>query len=289
MTMKNIRMMSDLHRFSASLTLLFLGVSSSFVINAQSTLNDLDGDGCVGASDILVVLAQYGECNDPNLEWECGSPFAFEGYSYSTVIIGQQCWFAENLRSVNYADGSEILEVQSGDEWAALPDSSGARCVYQNDAAFYDEYGLLYNWYAVMDERGLCPSGWRIPSVEDDGDWGILKAFVEGLGYEAGDALKSLTGWDEGAGQDALGFGAVPGGSRAAQGVFGNAGTRASFWSTSVSPSFGANPDGSVSFPNSSGVPAPQGRSFLSTSPAMFFLTGHHRIGASVRCMRDVE
>ena len=140
-----------------------------------------------------------------------------------------------------------------------------------------------------MDERGLCPSGWRIPSVEDDGDWGILKTFVEGLGYEAGDALKSMTGWDEGAGQDAFGFAAVAAGSRAAQGGFGDAGTRSCFWSTSVNPIYGANPDGSITIPNNSGVPAPQGRKFLSASSAMFFFTGHHRVGASVRCMKDLE
>ena len=28
-------------------------------------------------------------------------------------------------------------------------------------------YGRLYNWYAVDDARGLCPSGWHIASDED--------------------------------------------------------------------------------------------------------------------------
>ena len=31
-----------------------------------------------------------------------------------------------------------------------------------------NEYGRLYNWYAVDDARGLCPSGWHVPT---DGEW----------------------------------------------------------------------------------------------------------------------
>ena len=56
-----------------------------FALAAQSELNDLDNDGCVGASDVLIILGQYGECVDiiapilnydllvniPCTEWSC--------------------------------------------------------------------------------------------------------------------------------------------------------------------------------------------------------------------------
>lgn len=29
------------------------------------------------------------------------------------------------------------------------------------------EYGLLYNWYAVTDARGIAPAGWHVPSIEE--------------------------------------------------------------------------------------------------------------------------
>ena len=48
------------------------------------------------------------------------------------------------------------------------------------------KYGQLYNWYAVDDERGLCPSGWHVPSDED---WQDLEVF---LGMSRADV--SLTG-----------------------------------------------------------------------------------------------
>ena len=77
-------------------------------VAAQSTLNDLDGDGCVGATDILVILGQYGECNDTTAAFSCGDSVLFDSYWYETVLIGDQCWFAENLRTTVYANGDLI-------------------------------------------------------------------------------------------------------------------------------------------------------------------------------------
>ena len=47
--------------------------------------------------------------------------------------------------------------------------------------------GRLYNWHAVADERGLCPSGWTAPSRSD---LGVLGQFLGGS-LVAGDALKA--------------------------------------------------------------------------------------------------
>ena len=40
-------------------------------------------------------------CNgtaDDNSTWTCGDPLTYWDYDYATVLIGDQCWFAENLR-----------------------------------------------------------------------------------------------------------------------------------------------------------------------------------------------
>ena len=39
--------------------------------------------------------------------------------------------------------------------------------MYEEDAFYYESYGLLYNWYAVTDARGLCPGGWHAPTDEE--------------------------------------------------------------------------------------------------------------------------
>ena len=43
------------------------------------------------------------------------------------------------------------------------PQEMGMRCSYDHDEARSAQYGQLYNWYAVDDERGLCPSGLASP------------------------------------------------------------------------------------------------------------------------------
>ena len=89
----------------------------------------------------------------------------FDGYDYETVQIGEQCWFAENLRTTVYADGTAIPEVTANGAWTGL--STGAQCTYDNDAINALIYGRLYNWYAVNNGSGLCPSGWHVPTDEE--------------------------------------------------------------------------------------------------------------------------
>ena len=94
----------------------------------------------------------------------------YHGYDYATVQIGEQCWFAENLRGESYSDGEAIPTDLSDSEWAGT--AEGAVSVYDGDMANLSAYGRLYNWYAVEDSRGLCPSGWHIPS---DGEFIMLE------------------------------------------------------------------------------------------------------------------
>ena len=44
---------------------------------------------------------------------------------------------------------------------------TGAYTTYNNDTSYFNIYGNLYNWFVAMDERGICPEGWRIPSQTD--------------------------------------------------------------------------------------------------------------------------
>ena len=92
-----------------------------------------------------------------------------------TVTIGTQVWTSKNLDVATYRNGDVIPQVQDQDAWANL--TTGAWCYYNNDPAYGDTYGKLYNWYAVTDPRGLAPQGWHIPN---DVDWVIL---ATALGY----------------------------------------------------------------------------------------------------------
>ena len=153
----------------------------------------------------------------------CGNPVSYQGYDYATVLIEDQCWFAENLRSENYKNGDPIPTNLSEVAWDIT--TSGAVAVF-GDASFsyctgspefnacdeswsLNEYGRLYNWYAVDDQRGLCPSGWHVPT---DGEWTVMTNHLGGESV-AGGEMKTDYGWSNGTtGTNSSGFSGLPGG-----------------------------------------------------------------------------
>jgi len=169
-------------------------------LNYETCQEDLDGDGVIGINDLMELLSSFGTmCEEPEtVEFTCGDPMNYHGYDYATVQIGEQCWFAENLRSAQFTDGS------------AIPTS--AVDPFGDNAANIDAWGLMYEGTAVIDSRGLCPSDWHISS---NADWQQLINYAANNGYSGDEssALKSASGWSSGAnGSDAFGFNAKPGG-----------------------------------------------------------------------------
>jgi uncharacterized protein (TIGR02145 family) len=170
----------------------------------------------------------------------CGtSPvFDFDGNNYSTVQIGTQCWTQSNLKVSKYRNGDNIATGLSNSVWQNT--TAGAYAIYDNNPVNDGLYGKLYNHYAVMDTRGLCPTGWHVPT---DGEWTTLVTFLGGLSGVAGGALKSTTtqptpgGWNS-PNSDATnssGFTAGPGGLRNASGDFNYVGSSGFWWSSSLS------------------------------------------------------
>jgi len=153
---------------------------------------------------------------------DCGNAVRdVDGNSYSTVAIGQQCWMASNLRVSKYRDGSIIPRISNNTYWAGA--TTGAWVYYDNSAS---NDGVLYNWYAVSDQRGLCPVGWRVPAVND---WAQLLSI---LGDNVGGKLKSTRNWrtpNVGA-DNSSGFSALPIGSRTPNGDFVDSGSSTGFW-----------------------------------------------------------
>jgi len=163
-----------------------------------------------------------------------------DGNEYGWVRIGDQTWMAENLRTTHYRDGSAVREVTDDLYWSGT--SIASFCYYENNSDNATTYGILYNWSAAVDARGLAPEGWHVPSDEE---WMELESFLgmsesmldypyPGRGTDQGKKLKSTSGWNEnGNGTDEFGFSALPGGSRDFyRGVFGSMGYFADFWTT---------------------------------------------------------
>ncbi len=195
--------------------------------------SDSNFDGCVQLNDLLDLLTSYGNCAAEESPWQCGDPLEYQGYNYETVQIGEQCWFAENLRAENYRNGDTIPADLNDNEWTST--NAGAVSMYEDDSANLESYGCLYNWHAVDDARGLCPSAWHVAS---DGEWSVM---VDELGGEsvAGGQMKTASGWTEGGnGTNMSGFSGAPGGMRDPNGPFDHMGSVGVWWSSSPNTVF---------------------------------------------------
>ena len=251
-------------------TLAVLGCTDSSYLEYDASANVDDGScatlavlGCTDSS-YLEYDASANMDDGSCLTFTCGNNVTYQGYDYATVLIGEQCWFAENLRNENYENGDAIPTSLGNSAWQNT--SSGAVAVYDSDTYYLETYGRLYNWYAVDDARGLCPSGWDVPS---DAEWTILADHLGGESV-AGGQMKTTYGWYNGGnGTNSSGFSGLPGGFRSTNGTYGAAPLNGYWWSSS--------PDGSF-------------RWNLTAFGEGF---GHNesqpRYGFSVRCVLDAE
>ena len=254
-------------------TLIVNGCTDSNYTEYDAEANTDDGscvtlvvEGCIDAA--YTNYDPDANTDDGSCTVYCSSSIEFDNYTYSVVEIGAQCWFAENLRTTVYADGSSIPQVTGDFAWAGL--STDARCNYDNNAANVATYGRLYNLYAVTNAAGLCPNGWHVPT---DGEWTALEDYITAQGFNGteGTALKSTSGWSNGIGTDDFGFSALPGGNRSKNnGFFNNAGIYGYWWSSSLS---GDN----------------AWRRSLSSATDVGRNASDPRVGISVRCTRDAE
>ena len=146
--------------------------------------------------------------------------------AYEEVQIGKQIWMAKNLDVTHFRNGDPILEARTSKEWlAAFKKRQPAYCNYNNIIDFGNDYGRIYNCFAINDSRGLAPLEWNVPSLED---WTQLQDFI---GLDSAKKIKASFGWDDNKnGLKKSLFNALPGVKRCDDGSFGGNGFSASWW-----------------------------------------------------------
>ncbi|NLL44917.1 MAG: prepilin-type N-terminal cleavage/methylation domain-containing protein [Mollicutes bacterium] len=155
-------------------------------------------------STITVSTKSANKCEIP---FECGETLVDirDGEEYKTIQIGDQCWFAENLRYVGEGENSCLTsggkDYCNLDEFSSPPynhccfhNANSKTSYYINEDEIYtgktfsewDEPQVLYQWAAAMNlseeflvnptieqlwalerTQGMCPKGWVVPSLED--------------------------------------------------------------------------------------------------------------------------
>ncbi|MCB0805407.1 MAG: hypothetical protein KDC05_06375 [Bacteroidales bacterium] len=187
---------------------------------------DYNLDGMVDMDDYETIWKQNsGKGSNlpvytPPGNWVCGDALtdSRDGQSYSTVMIGFQCWMAENL---NHGNLIPLGEDQSDN------DIIEKYCL-DNLEANCEIFGASYQWSEIMNYtetegiQGICPEGWHIPS---DSEWCVLENYIDSdtvicdaygyRGIDAGGKFKAISDlWmqpNNGA-SNQFGFSAIPGG-----------------------------------------------------------------------------
>ena len=174
------------------------------------------------------------ECGVPNGDnstcvTSCGNDIGHEGYDYSTVQIGNQCWFSENCRYL-----PAVSDSYTGSDTDPHYYVHGYEGSNVSDAVLhpnYSTYGVLYNHASAM-VGDVCPSGWVVPSKDDFDE---LSDFLGGITV-AGEHLKSQSGWtSNGNGTNSSGFTGLPGGYRTEYGGVFALEFKGLWWSATIS------------------------------------------------------
>jgi uncharacterized protein (TIGR02145 family) len=132
---------------------LYLQNGGFVIIPGISTANIPISSHTCGASNVHNPAKTYGTMTDQ------------QGNSYKTIVIGNQEWMAENLKTSIYRNGESIATNLTNAEWEnTINTQIGAWAFYNNDSQYDCPYGKLYNGYAVADPRHVCPTGWHEPT-----------------------------------------------------------------------------------------------------------------------------
>jgi uncharacterized protein (TIGR02145 family) len=161
-----------------------------------------------------------------------------DGNIYNTVLIGNQCWLKENLKTTHYNNGIAI-EYPGDNNYLWQNNTTGAYAWFQNDTIWKNSYGALYNWYTITSENPLCPTDWHVSS---DSDWTVLTDFLGGEELAGGKLKSTLTEPDPHPrwrspntnATNESSFSGLPGALRTNDGSFGFIGNNGNWWSINV-------------------------------------------------------
>lgn len=167
----------DLNGNSFSCQLTGLSVNTTYYIRAYATNSNGTGYG----DQVVCTLWM----NRPGPQ-----ATDFDGNVYNSVMIGNQIWMKENLKTTKYNDGTPIPLVTENYSWSNQ--NTPGYCWYNNEVTYKNPYGALYNWYTVRANQ-LCPTGWHVSTKNE---WIILNDYLGGAGI-AGGKLKEegLSHW----------------------------------------------------------------------------------------------
>jgi hypothetical protein len=132
------------------------------------------------------LLRQYG---DYNLKEKAPDYVVdIDGNTYKTIIIGNQCWMADNLRTTRFNNGTPIPKMdyhtaafsEENPIYRTNPPTTKTNLIHS---------GLLYSWNAINNQNNVCPKGWHVPDIAD---WEYIADYMDNI-YEFINGSTSIT------------------------------------------------------------------------------------------------
>ena len=180
--------------------------------------NPDSGDGSIGSSDLIELLTLYGTLFEPEALMVNEIPFQdwvdavnntllsqqtlidslmgsgvnqtdpcegltsvnYHGVEYPVVAVGDQCWFAKDLATELYNDGTLINDYDPYPWLTQLPEG----IIYSSDLFFSigaqeDTWGVYAPYVGSLEnEKKVCPIGWGVPTLEDLGQLWLSSALL---------------------------------------------------------------------------------------------------------------
>lgn len=204
-----------------------------------------------------------------------------DGNGYYSVNLGTQTWMTENLRTTKFNNGDPIGTTTSNitNEIAPIYQWN-----YDKDPSLTTIYGRYYTWYAAIDDRKICPTGWHLPTINEFGNMAVYLG-NQGFGFEGNNnyiakSLASTSGWRESSNPGApgydqktnnrSGFTATPGGSYHSDNSYGSETMMSAFWT-------------SLSKDDQYGFTQQIGNNYL----YLFLSIANKKDGIPIRCVKD--
>ncbi len=112
--------------------------------------------------------------------------------TYQAVKIGNQYWFQTNLDAIIYArlkkvEIREVIDTINSNKpynisianliESPANDTLAIQWPFNGVDSLTKKYGRMYTWYAAVDARNICPSGWHVPN---EAEWDKMISILGG-------------------------------------------------------------------------------------------------------------
>jgi len=248
--------------------------------NSYNTVSVILGDlprGTTFHFRIIAITSAGETVSNDNTFTKLEPVYDVEGHAYNIMTFGKDVWMVENLRTKKYSDGTLI---------------SHGLYSPANSISNVPAYEYLYDWAASIKQpprydsvmidlsgqkvRGVCPTGWHLPTVEEWLDLINLYGGMEIAGLKLKKPDETLWSAPFVYELPASGFDIVPAGQKILNDGYISTGFEAYYWTSSQAWTYGTTLMGrQIYFQNNK----------QEVSIQIFNDPGS--VGVSVRCVKD--